>query len=53
MNKLILLWSWDTLWTPVVWCNCEVCQIEKRTRFWVYISYNWKNILIDANPDLK
>ena len=52
-NRIILLWSWDTLWIPVVWCNCEVCQAEKRTRFWIYISYNWKNILIDANPDLK
>ena len=52
-NKIILLWSWDTLWTPVVWCNCEVCKTEKRTRFWVYLSYKWKNILIDTNPDLK
>jgi len=52
-NKIILLWSWDTLWTPVVWCNCEICQTEKRTRFGIFITYNWKNILIDANPDLK
>ena len=52
-NKIILLWSWDTLWTPVVWCDCEVCKREKRTRFWIYINYEWKNILIDTNPDLK
>ena len=52
-NKIILLWSWDTLWTPVVWCNCEVCKTEKRTRFWIYINYEWKNILIDTNPDLN
>jgi len=52
-NKIILLWSWDTLWTPVVWCDCEVCKTEKRTRFWIYIQYEWKNILIDTNPDLK
>jgi len=52
-NKIILLWSWDTLWTPVVWCDCEVCKTERRTRFWIYINYEWKNILIDTNPDLK
>lgn len=52
-NKIILLWSWDTLWTPVVWCDCEVCKTEKRTRFWIYINYEWRNILIDTNPDLK
>lgn len=52
-NKIILLGSWDTLWIPVVWCSCEICQIEKRTRFGIFITYNWKNILIDTNPDLK
>lgn len=52
-NKIILLWSWDTLGTPVVWCNCTICKKEIRTRFWIYIQYQWTKILIDTNPDIK
>ena len=52
-NKILLLWSWDTLWTPVVWCNCSVCKWEKRTRFWIFIQFKWIHLLIDTNPDIK
>jgi phosphoribosyl 1,2-cyclic phosphate phosphodiesterase len=55
--KITLLWSWDTLWTPVSGCVEEACidnnRQSKRYRFWLLIEIEWMKILIDTNPDLK
>lgn len=59
MLKITLLWSWDTLWTPVAGClqasslSALQHRIDKRYRFWILIEYNRKKILIDTNPDIK
>lgn len=56
--KITLLWSGDTIGTPVPACECVTCQDSDfnpkshRTRFWMLIEEWDEKILIDTNPDL-
>lgn len=57
MFKITILGSWDTLWTPIVWCKCKTCTDKnlksKRCRFGMLIEHEDTKILVDTNPDLK
>lgn len=57
MFKITIIGSWDTLWTPVVWCKQPSCldnnPKSNRYRFGLLIEHKWTKILVDTNPDLK
>jgi phosphoribosyl 1,2-cyclic phosphate phosphodiesterase len=57
MNNITFLGTGTSTGVPQLGCKCEVCTSndsrDKRLRCSVLITYNDKNILIDAGPDLR
>ncbi len=57
MTTITIIGSWDTLWTPIVWCKQEACldndPKSNRYRFGLLIEHENIKILVDTNPDLK
>lgn len=56
--KITLLGTGDTVGTPKIGCDCEVCVKAKkeglqRLRTSVLVEHEGKNLLIDTGPDLR
>ena len=56
--KITVLGTGDTVGTPKVNCDCEVCRQAKeegreRLRTSILIEHNGQNLLIDTTPDLR
>lgn len=57
MIELLFLGSGTSAGIPMIGCDCEVCKSpdprDHRTRPSVVLTYNNKNVLIDATPELR
>lgn len=57
MGKIKFLGTGASVGVPVVGCSCDICQSsdprDKRLRAAALISYQGKNYLIDAGPDIR
>ncbi|HJJ83544.1 MAG TPA: MBL fold metallo-hydrolase, partial [Methanocorpusculum sp.] len=56
--KITVLGTGDTVGTPKVNCDCEVCREAKekgleRLRTSILIEHKGQNLLIDTTPDLR